>query len=239
MALARLRRPAAVMGAAFALALVGSPAWAGTAVSLAAGGDPPGANGTVKIDDFPVDDAIRNEPHVGCRFEVKFFDFDAGEHVNIVFTVQEPTGPGTELLRRDNVLVSTDAAGGGKPDPDEVFTFSASQLGLGAYTPQPHQGFHVKLTIERIGAPGAGKHKVFWVQPCAGTTSSPSSTGGANGGGSGGGSGGGPGGGAGGGLPITGTAVGRTVLVSLLLVGTGVGLLVLLRRRRDGVTFEA
>jgi LPXTG-motif cell wall-anchored protein len=166
------------------------------------GGDPRGANGTVKIDDVPADDSISNEPHVGCDFAVKFFNFDNGQHANIVFTVHPPTGSGTALLRRDNVLVSKDPAGGGKPDPDEVFTYSASQLGLAAYTPHPKQGYHVKLTVEIVGAPGAGKHKVFWVGPCAERPSSPSK-GGGNGGGysSGGNNGGGSqnGGGSGGG----------------------------------------
>jgi LPXTG-motif cell wall-anchored protein len=195
----------------------------------------------VKIDDVPADDSIKNEPHVDCGFAVKFFDFDANQHANIIFTVQPPTGSGTELLRRNNVLVSTDAAGGGKPDPDEIFNFSASQLGLGAYTPHPQQGYHIKLTVEIIGAPGAGKHKVFWVQPCAEKTSSSPSTGGGAGEGAGGGAGEGAGGGAGGGsgsLPITGTAVGSLVALSLGLVGAGVALMVL-RRRRDTVKFEA
>ena len=148
-----------------------------TAGSLAAAtpaGDPPGANGTVKIDGLPFDDGIDNEPHVTCEFLVKFFNFDENEHVNIVFTVHPPTGSDTELLRRDNVLVSDDPAGGGAGDPDFTFPFSADDLGLGAYTPHPQQGFHVKLTIERIDAPGAGKHKVFWVEPCV--TPSPSPT---------------------------------------------------------------
>ena len=152
------------------------------AASLAAAvpsGDPPGANGTVKIDGLEFDNGIDNEPHVTCQFQVKFFNFDEDEHANIVFTVQPPTGQDTELLRLDNVLVSDDPAGGGAGDPDETFTFSADDLGLGAFSPHPQQGFHVKLTIERIGAPGAGKHKVFWVEPCATptpTSPSPSPT---------------------------------------------------------------
>jgi hypothetical protein len=167
-----------------------APAWAtaGTQQSnvpvLASGNDPKGANGTIKIDDdVPVDDGIENEPHVTCDFAVKFFNFDNGQRANIIFEMHKPTGSDTVLLHRDDVLVSTDPAGGGNPDPDEVFTFSASDLGLAAYTPQPQQGYHVKLTVEIIGAPGAGKHKVFWVQPC---TQSPSSNpgGGHNGGGS-------------------------------------------------------
>ncbi|NJC71121.1 LPXTG cell wall anchor domain-containing protein [Planosporangium thailandense] len=168
-----------------------TPAWATAGTHLSntpmnnSHGDPKGANGTVKIDDVPVDDSIRNDPHVSCDFAVKFFNFDNDQHANIIFTLQPPTGKGTELLRRNNVLISKDPAGGGKPDPDEVFTFSASDLGLAAYTPHPKQGYHVKLTVEIIGAPGNGKHKVFWVGPCGAGQASPppSSGGGSNGGG--------------------------------------------------------
>jgi LPXTG-motif cell wall-anchored protein len=227
-----------------------TPAWATATTSLkqsnvpmlAPGGDPAGANGTVKIDNVPVDNNdgpdIRNHPHVGCDFAVSFFNFDADQHANIIFTVQQPSGSGAELLRRDNVLVSTDPAGGGKPDPDEVFTFSASQLGLDAYKLQSQQGYHVKLTVEIIGAPGAGKHKVFWVQSCAQNTpsspppsspSSPPPSSPSNGGGVAGG---------GGSLPITGASVGGLVALGLGLVGTGVTFLVL-RRRRQTVEFEA
>jgi LPXTG-motif cell wall-anchored protein len=194
-----------------------TPAWAAA--------DPPGANGTVKIDGVPLDNGIDNEPHVSCDFEVDFFDFDKGERANIVFSVQSPTGQRTELLRRDGVLVSDDPASGGKPDPDETFRFSATQLGLAAYTPHPKQGYHVKLTVERIGAPGAGKHKVFWVEPCEASTppSTPGSPppGGGNGGTAG-----------GGGLPVTGTAVGSIALLGGAMVAGGAALL-LIRRRRD------
>jgi LPXTG-motif cell wall-anchored protein len=199
-----------------------TPAWA-------AATDPSGANGTVKIDGVPLDNGIDNEPHVTCDFEVDFFDFDEGERANIVFAVHSPTGTGKELLRRDGVLVSDDEANGGKPDPDETFTFSANDLGLGAYTPHPKQGFHVKLTVERIGAPGAGKHKVFWLEPCAASPSTPGSPPpstpenppGENGGAAG-----------GGGLPVTGTAVGSIALLGGAMVAGGAALL-FIRRRRD------
>jgi hypothetical protein len=49
--------------ALLAVASLASPAWAQ---------DPPGNNGTVKIDDVPFDDLPNNEPHVGCTFQVDF-----------------------------------------------------------------------------------------------------------------------------------------------------------------------
>ena len=35
--------------------------------------NPPGNNGTIKIDDTPFDDHPNNEPHVGCVFQVDFY----------------------------------------------------------------------------------------------------------------------------------------------------------------------
>jgi LPXTG-motif cell wall-anchored protein len=227
-----------------------TPAWAATAVPLkqshvpiaAPGADPRGANGTVKIDGAAFDDGIDNEPHVSCDFQVDFFNFDAGERANIVFAVQPPTGPGTQLLRRDNVLVSQDAAGGGAPDPDETFAFSAGELGLDAYAEAQH-GYHVKLTVERIGAPGAGKHKVFWIEPCqaapieaslapgtvAGTPATVADTAAA------GGAVGGAGGVGGSSLPITGASIGIIVVLGGALLAAGATLLVV--RRRGHVTW--
>ena len=212
-----------------------APAWAATTTSLHGstvpaldpGGDPPGANGTVKIDGLAFDAGIDNEPHVTCDFRVAFFNFDDQERANIVFAAQAPTGS-DQLLRRNNVLVSNDPAGGGKPDPDETFTFSTSQLGLDAYTPHAKQGYHIKLTVERIGAPGAGKHKVFWVQPCGSVPSSPPPNGGGE-----------EGGGDGGGLPVTGTAVGSIALAGGGLLAAGATLLVLHYRRRKTTIFTS
>ena len=207
------------IGAAAALALAG-PAWADRP-----GGDPAGANGTVKIDALEFDAKIHNEPHVTCEFRVKFFNFDENEHGNIVFSAQAPSGKGQELLRRDNELLSKDRASGGNPDPDEIYSFSANDLALEGLTLHPQQGYHVKLTIERIGAPGAGKHKVFWLQPCPPSTtpSSPPPNGGGGGGG------GGENGG-GGQLPITGTPVAAIAGTGVAIIAAGAAL-ILLRRR--------
>lgn len=148
------------VGAATGLALA-APVWAASPA-----GDPPGANGTVKIDALPFDAKISNQPHVTCEYRVKFFDFDADERGNIVFAAQPPSGKKVELLRRDNVLLSDDAATGANNDPDEIYTFSGDDFDLSGLKLNDQQGYHIKLTIERIGAPGAGKHKVFWLEPC-------------------------------------------------------------------------
>jgi LPXTG-motif cell wall-anchored protein len=90
------------------------------------------------------------------------------------------------------------------------------------------QGYHIKLTVERIGAPGAGKHKVFWLQPCQPTekptTTPPPPPGGGGGGGGGGQA------AAGEELPITGSPVAATAGLGLALIAGGLGL-ILVRRR--------
>jgi hypothetical protein len=196
--------------------------------------DPPGANGTIKIDGPVYDLDINNEPHVDCGYRVKFFGFDKNQYANIVFSVHPPSGPGVEVLRQDNKLISDDPAAGGLNDPDAIFQYSADQLGLGDYKLHPKQGYHVKLDVELIGVPGNGKHKVFWLQPCESNVSESPSTPPST-----------PGSpppspsvpGAGGGLPITGPAAGGIALAGLGLTGAGVALVVM--RRRRGITFTS
>ena len=44
--------------------------------AFAAPHDPPGNNGTIKVDAAPFDDAPNNEPHVDCVFQIDFYGFD-------------------------------------------------------------------------------------------------------------------------------------------------------------------
>jgi LPXTG-motif cell wall-anchored protein len=234
-------RAALTAAAAAACLAFGSPALAT---------DPSGANGTVKIDGPAYQEDNRNEPHVSCEFQVEFFNFDQDEHATLIFEAWPPSAPDFHEVRRlENVLVSKDKASGGsyKRDPDEVFRFSAADLNLNKAQAHPKQGYHIKLTVDRQNHPGwTEKHKVFWLQPCGSTTESPSPTpsesepstpnpsspGSSAGGGNGGGS------GSGGSLPITGVAATSIVLTGLALIGGGVALMVL-RRRRDKVTFTS
>jgi hypothetical protein len=127
-------------------------------------GDPGGNNGTVKVDGLPYDDGHGNEPHVGCVFRLKFYGFDADQHADIRFDAHAPSGSG--LLQEDkNVLISDDAAGGGK-DLDALIEYDASTWDLSSLTAHPKQGYHVKLSVDVLEAPGGAKHKVFWIK-CA------------------------------------------------------------------------
>jgi hypothetical protein len=144
-----------------------------------AGPNPPGNNGTVKIDDVPFDDAPNNEPHVGCVFQVDFYGFDEGDLVaDVIFESHPPTGPVQELLT-DEVFIGEDdnAGGGSQAGLDASATYTLDFTGI---QPHPNQGFHVKLTVHADGSQGADtKHKVFWVTGCApGTTTTTTTKGG-------------------------------------------------------------
>ncbi|MGW5668559.1 LPXTG cell wall anchor domain-containing protein [Micromonospora sp. NPDC003776] len=246
----RLARAALVATAAATACLaLGSPALAT---------DPAGNNGTVKIDNIDVDSHndpnIANRPHVGCDFQVRFFNFDEGQTAKITFTVHPPSGSGDEVIPAETRTISTTPAGGGSKDEDAVFTYHVADWDLTKYKEQAKQGYHVKLTITSAGVPGGVKHKVFWVPRCTTSTtpttppgtptttpptgSTPPSgsaspgTGGGNGG-----NGGGTGDN-GGSLPITGVAATSIALGGLVLIGGGV-VLMTLRRRRDRITFTS
>jgi hypothetical protein len=151
---------AALSAAATAMFLAGS---------ASAGPNPPGNNGTIKIDDVPFDDHPNNEPHVGCTFQVDFYGYDEGElDATVTFEAHPPTlreGEDQVLLEDTVFIGEDDNSGGGSEaglDASETYT-----LDLTGIEPQPNQGVHVKLTIHAEGSKGADvKHKVFWVTGC-------------------------------------------------------------------------
>ena len=147
---------AAVTGLILAASGVAPPAFAGPA-------NPPGNNGTIKVDDTPFDDHPNNEPHVGCTFRIDFFGYDEGDlEADVLFELVPPTG--SAVLLTDTVFIGEDQAGGGTDlDASETYT-----LDFTGFQPHPRQGFHVKLTVHAEGSQGADtKHKIFWVEGCA------------------------------------------------------------------------
>ncbi|HET6622840.1 MAG TPA: hypothetical protein VFG56_02815, partial [Candidatus Saccharimonadales bacterium] len=133
------------------------------------GHNPPGNNGTIKIDDEAFDDHPNNEPHVGCTFQVDFYGYDKGDYyADVNFELQSPTKNGRTLEVTsgdlDPFIGEDDASGGGSEaglDASETYTLK--------FTGAPHakQGYHVKLTINAPGSQGKDvKHKVFWVEGC-------------------------------------------------------------------------
>jgi hypothetical protein len=141
---------------------------AGVAVAQLASAtpNPPGNNGTVKIDDTPFDDLPNNEPHVGCTFQVDFYGYDEGDlDATVTFEAHPPTGD-RQLLLTDTVFIGEDdnAGGGSEAGLDASQTYTLDLTGI---EPHPNQGVHVKLTINAEGSKGADvKHKVFWVSGC-------------------------------------------------------------------------
>jgi len=155
-----VRKLAVVITGAGILASMGPLSFAKTLGS----GNPPGNNGTVKVDGVPFDDAPNNEPHVACAFQIDFYGYDQGDlHASVIMQGWPPTGGGT--LATDSVFIGQDAAGGGT-DLDAARTYDLSSA-LTGIQPQPNQGWHVKLTVNAEGSIGADvKHKVYWVSGC-------------------------------------------------------------------------
>jgi hypothetical protein len=67
--------------------------------------NPPGNNGTIKVDGVAFDDHPDNEPHVGCIFQVDFYGFDEGDlFADVTFEVHPPTG-NPEVILEDVVFI--------------------------------------------------------------------------------------------------------------------------------------
>ncbi|MFU8876336.1 hypothetical protein [Micromonospora sp. SL4-19] len=257
----QVARAALTAAAATAMLGLAAPAWA-----TGNPHNPPGDNGTVKIDGVPFSDKVDNQPHVTCEFELEFFNFDKNQKANLTLWAQPPSSTPKDKIvwSRQNVLISNDPASGAENDHDEVIRLSANDLDLTGLKLHEKQGYHIKLDVDLIGGKSAnGKHKVFWLKPCASSESpspnpstpggelptptpggsdnpseNPSGTPGAPGSSVGGGTGGDTDTGTEGGLPLTGVAATSISLTNLALIGGGV-LLMALRRRRDKVRFTS
>jgi hypothetical protein len=149
-----LRLPIAMLAALGLLFAVGVPASAA-----------PGNNGTVKLDGIPFDQVPDNQPHVGCLFQVDFYNYEQGNfNATVTFTVQPPTGKDIVLLT-DSVFIGEDPAGGGT-DLDGEATYSLAGA-LQPFMAHPQQGYHVKLKINAPHSIGKDtKYKTFWVTGC-------------------------------------------------------------------------
>ena len=164
-----LTQPSKRFVAAVAVFLAASALYLAGAGKASAASNPPGNNGTIKIDDTPFDDAPNNEPHVGCTFQVDFYGYDEGDlDATVTFEAHPPTQRAGEdqVLLTDTVFIGEDdnSGGGSEAGLDASETYTLDFTGI---TPHPVQGFHVKLTINAEGSQGADvKHKVFWVTGC-------------------------------------------------------------------------
>ncbi len=150
-----------VIGGAMLLAI-------GLIAPAGAADDPPGNNGTVKVDGWTVDNTPANEPHVGCEFGIDFYGYEAGLRATMVFEVQPPTGNAV-IHTETGTLDDDDATGGGSEAGwDGHFDIDLADA-LAAYEPHPEQGYHLKLTVtvdDGVGGDAIVKHKVFWTTAC-------------------------------------------------------------------------
>lgn len=145
-------------------------------------GNPPGNNGTVKIQEAGAPDEIPdNDPHVGCSFKIEFRGYDEGELEATWHVAAHPPSGNGEIVKQGALDIGGDPAGGAN-DLDGLVTVTLTAADLAGLTAQPQQGYHLKLTVHAEGSIGADvKHKVFWVEGCG---SSSSSSGGSSSGGS-------------------------------------------------------
>ena len=138
------------------------------------GGDPPGNNGTIKVDNQPFDTHPNNEPHVDCRFDIDFYNYGQGDDIIASYQVDlhAPTNGGEKLrmLEDGTKFIGGDAAGGGTDHDGAVVIDLGPELQDAfddGILPHPQQGYHVKLTIHAPHSLGADtKYKVFWVEAC-------------------------------------------------------------------------
>jgi LPXTG-motif cell wall-anchored protein len=130
--------------------------------------NPAGNNGTIKIDDEVVaDNTPENNPHVSCMFSVQLYNYDQNNsQATVNFALQAPTDKAGDSLSvtAGNLHPSI----GGHSDGSGTTMDASEQYTLGfTGTPQPNQGYHVKVTVTAPGSQGNDtKQKVFWVQPC-------------------------------------------------------------------------
>src|SRR3954470_23915833 len=77
----------------FGMGLIAPLLW--TSAAAFASANPPGNNGTVKVEGETFDSLHDNDPHVGCQLLIQWYGFDAGARTTTVtFDAQPPTGTG-------------------------------------------------------------------------------------------------------------------------------------------------
>ncbi|GAA4995006.1 hypothetical protein [Actinopolymorpha pittospori] len=129
---------------------------------------PPGANGFVQIDGDPVDSGPSNEPHVGCRFSVQFFGFDAGTNTAVVgFEAMPPSGNMTPV--QPTTGRTTFTFEGQTPPGNTLNHTEAYELDTTGLEPNNQGEVHVRLDVlvtDDSGDEAFHKFKVFWTEQC-------------------------------------------------------------------------
>jgi hypothetical protein len=131
---------------------------------------PGGGSGVVKLDRKPFDQAPNNEPHVGCTFQVDFYNYpEGGLQARYTFSLWSPTGHG-ELMSGTIALEDDPASGGLDLDGEETVELGPA-IAASGQVPHQHNGWHVKLVVNARHSSGPDqKQKVFWVRECKAST---------------------------------------------------------------------
>jgi hypothetical protein len=121
------------LATAAAIALIGGALLLpGLAVAAS---NPPGNNGTVRLDATPFDAAPDNEPHVDCTFQVDVYGYDEGDlDAQVTFEAHAPTlrpGGGSQVLLTDSVFIGEDDNSGGGSDAVLGATPASEEPGAG------------------------------------------------------------------------------------------------------------
>ncbi|HWE55586.1 MAG TPA: hypothetical protein VG435_08735 [Acidimicrobiales bacterium] len=120
------------------------------------------------MDEYSMDPGQDNDPHVDCGFSVSFFGYDGGpQSATIAVTPWAPTSGGRSYSTSTGWNVGTRTSGN---QFDRNVQVSGADLAssLAGVTPQPKQGYHLRLEVEVTGSQGSDdKYKVFWMTPCA------------------------------------------------------------------------
>jgi hypothetical protein len=150
------------------IVIAGTLCMIGVAAGAAVAGDPPGNNGTVKVNGTNLVDQ-GNDAHVGCSFQIDFFGFDQGvPDATVTLDLQPPTGGG-QVWSATSSIGGDPAGGGTDSDGSLVVPDLSGQFAAIGAAADPNQGFHVSLTVNAPGSIGADtKHKTFWINGCGG-----------------------------------------------------------------------
>jgi hypothetical protein len=137
-----------------------------TASAALAGNNPPGNNGTVKVDGVDIDSIPENAPHQGCIFQIEFRGYDQG-NLNATYSLDAQPPSGNDInITSGTTFIGEDPAGGAN-DLDATVVINLDGSNLTDLIEQPQQGFHLKLTVHADGSIGNDtKYKVFWVTGC-------------------------------------------------------------------------
>lgn len=145
------------------------------------GNTPNGNKGHIQIegapDCGPTPCGNDNDPHV-CTLTVQLFGYPSGTNSAVLtITGQAPSGTGNVLSDSFTFSPGTSSPNGSVLDTQKSYDLSSSQLAADGLTPQPQQGYHLRIEVAVNGHPA--KTHVVWFQPCTTAPVLPGSSAGA------------------------------------------------------------